>query len=255
MAALSFSGGAFVRDLYSWLFPTANILHYGVPLPPVSHQLLNSEHIGERPILIVGDIHGCLDEFQELVAVSKDKCGREDVFIACVGDLITKGPNPVGTLRYLRSLSAAGQLVSVRGNHEESVLREYLSSNTDSGYVLQTRFQYVEELTPEDYDYILRLPYSIRIPQINAVIVHAGLVPGVPLEDQLYKDITRMRNLVPSQSVLGPAWKAHAKDTAGVAWAPVWDGPEHVYFGHDAKRTVQDLPKATGLDSGCFYGN
>lgn len=127
----------------------------------------------------------------------------------------------------------------------------------------------------EDLDWLTQLPYTITIPSLHAIIVHAGLVPNTPLELQTRLDMVTMRNLIelsPGASIEAPGssavcakqWVGTSRAKEGEAWAKVWsdgnfltaeDGaPYHVYFGHDAKRGLQRWPHATGLDTGCVYG-
>jgi hypothetical protein len=103
----------------------------------------------------------------------------------------------------------------------------------------------------DDLQWLKDLPYTLSIPSYNAVIVHAGLVPGVDIGKQKARDLYLMRNLKQ-----GPSGALEGTDDSklGVAWAPQWNEGPHVYFGHDAKRGLQLCEGATGLDTGCVYG-
>lgn len=100
------------------------------------------------------------------------------------------------------------------------------------------------------------MPYTITIPEMNAIIVHAGLVPDKPLEEQSPEDMTLMRNIAMIRAddtgIVSYVTSEHGK--GGSPWATAWRGPQHVYFGHDAKRGLQMEEFATGLDTGACYG-
>ena len=85
------------------------------------------------------------------------------------------------------------------------------------------------------------------MPELQAVVVHAGLLAGVPLAEQ-------PRNLLINMRSITPTGEPSKRIDAGVPWGSRWPGPEHVYFGHDAVRGLQRHPFATGLDTGCVYG-
>src|SRR5271169_875517 len=68
-------------------------------------------------IAVVGDIHGCIAEFDALVAKIGYRQGRDSLFL--VGDLLDRGPAPVEVVARAMSLGAC----AVRGNHEDKALR------------------------------------------------------------------------------------------------------------------------------------
>lgn len=111
---------------------------------------------------------------------------------------------------------------------------------------------WVQELSSEDLQWMSALPYTLRFPSMGCMVVHAGLVPGVPLESQDAEAMSSMRNVV--EVGADGSYEARSYTTEGLAWAKAWKGPEHVYFGHDAKRGFQKEAFATGLDTGCVYG-
>ena len=45
-------------------------------------------------------------------------------------------------------------------------------------------------------NFLRDLPFTLTIPHLNAIIVHAGLIPGVPLIEQSANDLVWMRNII-----------------------------------------------------------
>ena len=76
----------------------------------------------DRRILIITDIHGCLDECRKLLAALRFN-EEEDVLIN-LGDTIDRGPQIYETFEFLRGLKErmGDRLVLIRGNHEQMML-------------------------------------------------------------------------------------------------------------------------------------
>jgi len=228
----------------------------GLPLPPVLHAAAEPVSSSGRVILI-GDIHGCCDELELLL----EKCAvTADDTVVLVGDLVNKGPKS----REVVALSRARGFLAVRGNHDDAALASYEEwrlSGKDAE-VIKAGHSWVTEMAEEDVAYMHSLPFSLTLKSHELVVVHAGLVPGVPLEEQSLTNLYKMRDLLPLESldatggVLTSSYEAAERsgDERTVAWASCWPGPDLIVFGHDAVRGVQQHPKAVGLDSGCCYG-
>jgi hypothetical protein len=196
--------------------------------------------------IFIGDIHGCADELEHLLKV----CNYSSSDVLCfVGDLVAKGPHTGAVVRLARELGA----LSVRGNHDERLLVWHTAhqrelSGGDKPAPLKPHHQEAQkQLTPADWEYLHAQPDYRRFPELNVIMVHAGLVPGVPLAKQ-------PRDLMHNMRTIKPNGEGGKKHTDGKAWAPYWKGPERVVFGHDAVLGLQKCTFATGLDTGCCYG-
>ncbi|XP_070204958.1 bis(5'-nucleosyl)-tetraphosphatase PrpE [asymmetrical]-like isoform X2 [Littorina saxatilis] len=243
----------------SWLLatispsePPKRLNKYNIPLPECCHATLTAETIDNRPVFVVGDVHGCLEELEELLQLAKDE--HENPFVVFVGDMINKGPYNIEVLRLVEQMVERGQAAAVRGNHEESILRELWSLSDTDRYALPERYNWLRQLTSKDFTFLQDLPYTISIPSLGTLIVHAGLVPGVHMLRQSLESLTHMRNIIQEEYFEGRGLVGTSKLDKGDPWGSLWPGPEHVYFGHDARRSLQRWPKATGLDTGCLYG-
>ena len=67
--------------------------------------------------IFVGDVQGCADEFDELLARAEREFG-EEFCLWVAGDLINRGPENLRPLERVRELVSAGRAQYVLGNHE-----------------------------------------------------------------------------------------------------------------------------------------
>jgi len=84
-------------------------------------------------------------------------------------------------------------------------------------------WDWVEFLTVEDIAWLTELPYTISIPSLDALVVHAGLVPRVPLQQQSQEDIVNIRNVIqtaPGMPCMGDIGGMGGK--GGEVWG-LWD--------------------------------
>jgi hypothetical protein len=191
--------------------------------------------------IIVGDVHGCSHELAQLLG-TVGWTHRDRVFF--VGDLLSKGPDPEGVLELFRATS--GQ--AVRGNHENALL-VWKAARAKGGRherLGESNRRVVDVLRDKDWKLLRSLPLYLDLPEHGVRIVHAGVIPGVPIEDQPLAALVKMRYLGKNDEPIEV--DGHTR------WTTRYVGPPHIVFGHDAILGLQIHRWATGLDTGAVYG-
>ncbi|KAK9809206.1 hypothetical protein WJX72_011388 [[Myrmecia] bisecta] len=235
--------------------PWVGCTPFGNLLPQEVHKVLTNDSLHQGRIIVVGDVHGCCDELEQLLKQCRFRQGLDNLVLA--GDLVNKGPKSREVIETARRLGAH----SVRGNHDDralAVLQARKRGDQSDVKAFDSKWDWLDALTPEDEDYLQQLPFTLSIPSHRVAVVHAGLVPSRPLPEQRLSDMYKMRDVIPASTSGNPVDGWEASDKRGLAggqpWGSAWKGPDHVFFGHDAKRGLQHHPHATGLDTGCCYG-
>lgn len=251
-------------------------------------------------LLVVGDIHGCLDELRALVTAAGIDPAQGDAVVA-TGDLVAKGPKSREVVQWLMQHGH----FSVIGNHDQHVLKSAMlqgrldgrrysvdadievwtpelaakaDRNSDeyartyyarmNGFTDEESSDYAHwsiarELSDDQLSWLTSLPISIDLSAAYPkeagaapwTVVHAGVVPDVPLEAQHPYHVTMIRNWVAATAT------PSNDTTTGDAWSmarPTGKGralPAALVFGHDAGRGFQH-PSADrlGLDTGASIG-
>ncbi|MET0250555.1 MAG: metallophosphoesterase family protein [Novosphingobium sp.] len=209
---------------------------------------------GQR-VYAVGDIHGRLDLFDRLMAMidADDRVrGPADTTVVLLGDLIDRGPDSAGVIAAARAWGLTRRVRILAGNHEEMLLKSFERIDTLRHFLRfggrETLLSYpisralYEQLTleelqahlpevipPEDIAFIEAMEDSVAIG--DYLFVHAGIRPGVPLDQQRQSDLRWIRE-------------------------PFIDDPrDHgvvVVHGHTIRDEVEELPNRIGIDTGAF---
>lgn len=210
--------------------------------------------------IIVGDVHGCSEELSRLLDRLRFASGDRLVF---VGDLVARGPDSLGVLDIARQTGA----IIVRGNHEHKLVTwraaraAWLRGATAKEPIGRMHRDIARAMRPVDWTLLSTSPFRCDLPEHGICVVHGGVLPGVPIEEQDPETLMRLRTVQVRARVRGQV-RGHVGGRVGgrdgrtteVLWGRFYTGGPHVVFGHNAAPGLQLHPAATGLDTGCVYG-
>jgi serine/threonine protein phosphatase 1 len=146
----------------------------------------------------VGDVHGCLDKLDRLLAACEAHAGALPARYVFLGDYIDRGPQSRGVIDRLMAKQAArpGTVVCLRGNHEQMAIDAHASARAVPLWLanngLSTLRNYDgRRISPEHLAWLNALPYchddGLRF------FVHAGIDLRVPLAAQAPEVMVWMR--------------------------------------------------------------
>lgn len=207
----------------------------------------------------VGDIHGRLDLLDVMLSRIEDDMARQPAartFIIFLGDLIDRGPDSAGVVERLRTYRPphGAEMVFLAGNHEEVLLR--ILDNERKILPNWLKFGGVEcaESYGIDAAALSRLEESAAIERVRAMVpaahreflkgfgdtfrfgdylfVHAGIRPGIGLEEQDLSDLRWIRE----------PFLTDAKEHGFV-----------VVHGHTIVPQVEERANRIGIDTGAYH--
>ncbi len=188
-----------------------------------------------KVVYAIGDVHGCFSELKSLESIIQADSLAFNLpkLIIMLGDYVDRGPESAYVLDHLLRPPPIGfQRICLAGNHEVAMLlyldgklpreawlasggRETLFSyGLDADHLAklygstEKADEYVRRVIPDDHVRFLRsLPimvYSSRL-----AFVHAGIKPGVALEDQEENDLLFIRTEFFDNTDLLDRWIVH----------------------------------------------
>lgn len=192
-------------------------------------------------IIAIGDIHGCHQEFAELLALLDL---QKDDRLILLGDLVNRGPDS----RKVIDLARAHHALSLLGNHELRLLNHRRNGVPPAAQNAIDRVTF-EQLRPDDWTYLESMPLTHEVRDLNLVCVHGGFLPAEPWQKQPAHVVTRIQVIDGDGK---PRKWADAPES--LCWADFWTGPPYVVYGHTPRPEIYKLKWSVGIDTGCVMG-
>lgn len=218
-----------------------------------------SEH---GPFDLIGDVHGCCDELELLLARLgyqpdadagwRHPEGRKAIFL---GDLVDRGPRVLDTLNLVRRMVAAETALCIPGNHDVKLHRWLRGKKVQITHGLDQSIREIEAL-PEaeaapfrrELDRFLEsLVSHYVLDEGKLVVAHAGLKA-----EYQGRASRRVREFALYGETTGET------DEFGLPvrypWAQDYRGSALVVYGHTPVPEAEWLNRTLNIDTGCVFG-
>lgn len=193
----------------------------------------------------IGDIHGCLDSLKELLELlNREGYTGDDVMYIFLGDYVDRGPDSKGVIDHLIQFQNKETCAFLMGNHDEMFM-EFLRGQYQHGYMLcggkdtlnsygLSEFGSTPYMIPAEHRIFFQSMYT-KYETPHFFFCHAGIMPGIPFENQLRHDLMWIRNEF---------------------LYSVEDHGKVVVHGHTVESTVSPTTwfSRIGLDTGAVFG-
>ena len=229
-------------------------------------KLYNDKKDETGPFDIIGDVHGCFDELQELLLKLGYSVNRTDETeknfgfsviapenrkVIFVGDLVDRGPDSPSVLRLVMSMVNSGVAFCVPGNHDLK-LQEYLNGKqVQLKHGLEVTVKQLETETAQFKSTVEKFLYGLISHYVfdsgKLVVAHAGLK-----EEMQGRGSGAVRSFCMYGETTGEI------DEFGLPvrhnWAKEYRGKAKVVYGHSPVPEAEWLNKTIDIDTGCVFG-
>jgi len=219
--------------------------------------LYNNKKSEHGPFDIIGDVHGCYDELEELFLklgyTAEDGAftppeRRKAIFL---GDLGDRGPKTPAVYRLVMSMVDAGTALCVPGNHDMKLLRKLGGKDVQITHGLAETLEQLQQEPPEFTDQVKRFLDSLIshyvLDDSKLAVAHAGMKA-----EMLGRGSGKVREFALFGETTGET------DEFGLPirypWAEQYRGSAVVVYGHTPVPTPDWLNHTINIDTGCVFG-